>query len=114
MKLDIHQLEVVHQIYTQTYDNLNNSNEEIILDWKSHMNYGGTNKIPQILVDLPKGSLDKTHSFMCYTNKSNILYPMDRNTLINLKIQETMYFIGHMMDAQNLNVKSLFYCGLLD
>lgn len=46
MKLDIHQLEVVHQIYTQTYNNLNNSNEEIILDWKSHMNYGGTNKIP--------------------------------------------------------------------
>ncbi|CAK69746.1 unnamed protein product (macronuclear) [Paramecium tetraurelia] len=111
--INIHQLEILHQIYTQSYRNLEKQ-DNITLDYRAHMNYAGTNQMPQILVNQPSGSLQKTHSFMCYTNKTNITYPMDKVTLINLKIQETMYPIGHILDATKLNIKSLFYVGTLE
>ncbi|CAD8192158.1 unnamed protein product [Paramecium octaurelia] len=111
--INIHQLQVLHQIYTQSYRNLEKE-VNITLDYRAHMDYAGTKKMPQILVDQPPGSLQKTHSFMCYTNKTNITYPMSKVTLINLKIQETMYPIGQILAATKLNIKSLFYVGTLD
>ncbi|CAD8093405.1 unnamed protein product [Paramecium primaurelia] len=111
--INIHQLQIIHQIYSQSYRNLEKQ-DNITLDYRAHMDYAGTNKMPQILVNQPPGSLQKTHSFMCYTNKTNITYPINKVTLINLKIQETMYPIGHILDATKLNIKSLFYVGTLE
>lgn len=78
------------------------------------MEYGGINEIPRILVDDLTSTLYRSHSFMCFTNKTDYAVPMDREVLLNFKIQETIYSIGHIMDATNLHISSIFYCGTLE